>query len=125
MTKYHNHTDATIGYMKGYLANCHHSKEVFARFRATKSKKKVAEALRKQLSEDLRLRRESEPGWRSLSNAVKMRRIEQDRQTIEFEIQANLSEESDINFVKMHLLTHFYHHIRQLGYVSNVSSKLP
>jgi hypothetical protein len=125
MTKYHNHTDATIGYMEGYLANFHRSKEVFARFRATKSKKKVAEALRKQLSEDLRLGRESEPGWRSLSNAAKTRRIEQDRQTIEFEVQANLSEESDFNFVKMHLLTHFSHHIRQLGHLSNVSSELP
>ncbi|KAF8533230.1 hypothetical protein BDD12DRAFT_899866 [Trichophaea hybrida] len=74
------------------------------------SKKKVAEALRKQLSEDLRLERESEPGWRSLLKAAKTCRIEQDRQTIEFEVQGNLSEESDFNF---------------LGHLSNVSSELP
>jgi hypothetical protein len=125
MTKYHDHSDATIGYMEGYLPNIHHSKEVFAHFHVTKSKKKVAEALRKQLSEDLRLGRESIQGWRSLLNAVKTHRIMQDRQTIEFEVQAKFSEESDFNFVKMHLLTHFSNHIRQLGHLSKVSSELP
>jgi hypothetical protein len=33
--------------MEGYVANFHRSKEVFARFWATQSKKNVAEALRK------------------------------------------------------------------------------
>jgi hypothetical protein len=111
--------------MEGYLANFHCSKEVFACFCATKSKKTVAEALRKQQSKDLRLGRESEPGWRSLWNTAKTHRIEQDRQTIKFEVQANLSEKSDFNFIRMHLLTHFSHHIRPLGDLSNVSSKLP
>jgi hypothetical protein len=47
ITKYHIHTDATIGYMQDYLVNFHRSKEVLAHFRATKSKKMFPEALRK------------------------------------------------------------------------------
>jgi hypothetical protein len=124
MTKYHNYTDTTIRYMEGYLANFHCSKEVFAHFHETKSKKKVAEALRKQLLEDLRLGKESERGWRSQAKAAKTNRIEQDRQMIKLQVQANLSEKSDFNFVKMHLLTHSSHDIRQLGHLSNVSSEL-
>ena len=43
---------------------------------------------------------------------------------IEFESHANLSEESDFNFIKKQLLTHFSHHICPLGYLSIVSSNL-
>jgi hypothetical protein len=54
-----------------------------------------------------------------------MRHIEQDRQTIKFNVQLYLIEESDFNCVKMHLLTHFIHHIHQLHHQLNVSSELP
>ena len=124
MTKYHNHTHATIGYMESYFANFQHSKEVFTRFCTTKSEKKIAEVLKKQLSEDLRLGRESEPGWKSLLNAAKTRPIEQDRQTVKLKVQANLSEESVFNFVTMHLLTDFSNHICQHGHLSIVNTKL-
>ena len=79
MTKYHNCTDTTIRYMEGYLANLDRSKEVFTCGHMTKYKKKILLVLRKQLLEDLRLKRESEPGWRSLSNSAKMHCIEEDK----------------------------------------------
>ena len=43
---------------------------------------------------------------------------------IMFEVQANLSEESGFNFIKIYLIIHFSHHIYQLGHVSNISFKL-
>ena len=55
ITKYHNHTDANIGYLESYLHDYHHSKAVFTLISMIKSKMKIAEWLRKQLSEDLRL----------------------------------------------------------------------
>jgi hypothetical protein len=58
ITKYHNHTNATIRYMDSYFANFHCSKKEFTHFRMTQSKTKIAEVLRKELSEDLRLGRE-------------------------------------------------------------------
>jgi len=40
------------------------------------------------------------------------------------EIVPHLVDESDNNFVKMHLLNNFLDHIRQLGNLLNVSSDL-
>ena len=41
------------------------------------------------------------------------------------EIEQHLVDESDFNFVKMHLLNQFSDHIRQLGNLLNISSELP
>ena len=81
-----------------------------------KSKNMIAEALRKQLSEDLKLGRELERGWKSVLNTTKMNHIKQDRQNLKFDVQANLSKESDFNFIKIYFLTHFSYHIYQLSH---------
>jgi len=57
--------------------------------------------------------------------AAKRRHIDEDKTQIESEIAQHLVDESDFNFVKMHLLIHFSDHIRQLGNLSNVSTALP
>ena len=125
MTQYHNHTDATIKYMEDYLSEFHRHKDVFSRFRAKKSTKKVAEALRKQLAINMQHERENDPACSRLSAAAKRHRIGEDKIQIDSEIASHLSDESDFNFVKMHLLNHFSDHIRQLGQLSHVSSELP
>ena len=55
-----------IKYMEDYLSEIHRHKDVFSRFRANKSTKKVAEALRKQLAIDMQHERENDPVWSSL-----------------------------------------------------------
>jgi len=69
--------------------------------------------------------RESDPAWNNLSVAAKRRRVDEDKTQIESDIAQHLVDESDFNFVKMHLLNHFSDHIRQLGNLLNVSSELP
>ena len=125
MAQYRYHTEATIEYMENYLEEFHRHKDVFSRFRASKSTKKVSEALKKQLTLDKQEERESDPAWNNLSAAAKRRRVDEDKTQIESEIAQHLVDESDFNFVKMHLLNHFSDHIRQLGNLLNVSSELP
>jgi hypothetical protein len=125
MAQYRYHTEATIVYMENYLEEFHRHKDVFSRFRVSKSTKKVSEALKTQLTLDKSEEQESDPTWNNLSVAAKCRRIDEDKMQIESEIAQHLVDESDFNFVKMHLLNHFSDNIRQLGNLLNVSSKLP
>jgi len=123
--QYRYHTEATIECMENYLEEFHHHKDVFSRFRASKSTKQVLEALKKQLTLEKQEERESDPAWNILSADAKRRCIDEDETQIDSEIAQHLVDESDFNFVKMHLLDHFSDHICQLGNLWNVSSELP
>jgi hypothetical protein len=81
--------------------------------------------LKKQLALNKQEERESHPAWNNLAVAAKRDRIDEDNMLIESEVAQHLVDESDFNFVKMHLLNHFSDHIRQLGNRLNVSSELP
>jgi hypothetical protein len=83
------------------------------------------QALKKQLTLDKQEEQESNPAWNKLSAAAKRHRVDKDKTQIESEIAQHLVDKSDFKFVKMHLLNHFSHHIRQLGNLLNVSSELP
>ena len=111
--------------MENYLEEFHRHKDVFSRFRASKSTKKVSEALKKQLTLDKQEERESDPAWNDLSAAAKCRRVDEDKTQIKSEIVQHLVDESDFNFEKMHLLNHYSDDICQLGNLLNVSSELP
>jgi len=52
MAHYWYHTEATIEYIEKYLEEFHRQKDVFGRLHASKSTKKVSEALNKQLTLD-------------------------------------------------------------------------
>jgi hypothetical protein len=123
--QYQYHSEAIIEYMENYLEQFHRHKDVFSRFRTSKSIKKVSEALTKQLTLDKQEERESDPGWNNHSTAAKRRRVDEDKTPIESEIAQHLVDKLDFNFVKMHLLNHFSDHIHQLGNLLNVSSELP
>ena len=123
MVKYHSHTDQTIGYMQRYFKDFHRRKEVLARFRAKKSTKQSASVFRHELSEELRTRGEESSDWNRLSNVAKAHQIEDDMQMIEQEVAQHLTDESDINFVKMNLPCHFGKSIHQLGHLSNLTSE--
>jgi len=125
MVQYRYHTEATIEYMENYLEEFHYHKDVFSRFRTSKSTKKVSEALKKQLTLDKQEERGSDPTWNDLSVAAKRSHVDENKMQIESEIAQHLVNKSDFNFVKMHLLSHFSDHICQLGNLLNVSSELP
>jgi hypothetical protein len=81
--------------------------------------------LKKQPTLDKQEERESHPAWNNLAVAAKRHRIDDNNMLIESEVAQHLVDESDSNFVMMHLLNHFSEHIRQLGNLLNVSSELP
>ena len=123
MVKYRSHTDQTIGYRERYFEDFHRHKEVFARFYGKKLTKQSALVLRHKLSEELKTECEKSSDWNHLSNAAKARRIKDNRQMIEQEVKQHLIDESDFNFIKMHLPCHFGKRIRQLGCLSNMTSE--
>ena len=89
----------------------HHQKDVFSLFRASKSTKKVSEALKKQLTLGKQEDRESDPASNNLSAATKRHRVDEGKTHIESEISQHLVNEPDFNFVKMQLLNHFSDHL--------------
>ena len=123
MVKYRSQTDQTIGYMERYFEDFHRHKEEFARFCAKNSTKESASDLRHKLSKELRTEYEESSDWNCLSNAAKARRIEDDREMIEQNVEQHLTDESDFNFVKMHLPCHFGKIIRQLDHLLNLTSE--
>jgi hypothetical protein len=82
MAQYRYHTEATIEYMENYLEEFHCHKDVFSRFRASKSTKKVQEALKKQLALDKQEERKSDPPWNNLSVAAKCCHVDEDKMQI-------------------------------------------
>jgi len=67
---------------------------------------------------------ESDPTWNNVSGAAKRLHIDEFKMQIKLEIAQLLVNESDLNFVKMHLLHHFSDYFRQIGDLLNVSSEL-
>jgi len=124
IAQYWYHTEATIRYLENYLEKFHCLKSIFHRLRASESTKKISEDLKKQLTLDKQEKRESDPTWNNLSAAAKCRHVDEDNTQIESEIAQNHLEESDFNFVEMHLLNHYSDHICQLGNLFNERSEL-
>jgi len=112
-------------YMENDLEEVHREKDGFSQFRASKSTKKVSEAWKQQLTWDKQVQRPSDPTWHNLSAAAKRSCIDEDEMQIKSEIAQHLVDESDFNFVTMHLLNHFTDYIRQLGNLLNGYTELP
>jgi len=110
--------------MENLLEEFHCQKDVFSRFHASKSTTKVLEALKQQVTLDKQQEGESDPTSNNLSAAVKHHRVDEDKTQIESQIPQHLFNESDFNFVMIHLQTYFSDHIRQLGNLLNISSEL-
>ena len=125
MTQYWCPTEATIEYMENYLEVSHCHNDVFSRFCASKSTKKVSETFQKQLTINKQEEWESDTACHNLSPAAKCCRVDEDKTQIKSGIAQHPLEESDFNFVTMHLQNHFSDHIRQFGNLSNVTSELP
>jgi len=76
MAQYWYHTEATMKYMENCLEEFHRHKDVFSRFCASKSTKKVLEALKKQLSLNKQEEWESDPTWNNVFVTAKRHRVD-------------------------------------------------
>jgi DNA-directed RNA polymerase subunit N (RpoN/RPB10)/oligoribonuclease (3'-5' exoribonuclease) len=124
MAQYRSHTDSTIQYMEDYLDEFHRHKDVFHQYRAGKRAKRKAEKLRAELTKESKAEREATEGWDNLSRTAKSRQLNEDKTWIESQVKSLVEEESDFNFIKLHLLTHFSEHVKELGHLTNVSAEL-
>jgi len=102
-------TPATIGYMEEYLDRFQRMKDIFLESRFSKPTQAQVDNQRKELGDQ-----------RAQSNMreapTKRRRRLEDNRDEENELHMDMIDtESDFNFVKMHLLSHFSAHIRQYG----------
>jgi len=125
MAWYRYHTEATIEYMEKYPDVYHLHKDVFSRFCASESTKKVSESLTMQLTFDKQKEQKSDPAWDNHSVAATRCCVHEDKMQMQSDIAQHVVDESDFNFVKMHLLNHFSEHILQLGNLFNASFELP
>jgi len=115
IAQYQYHTQAKIEYMEDSLAEIDYHKDVLSRFCASKSTKMVSEASKKQLTLDNPEKWEGDPGWENHCAAPKCRHVVEENMHIKSDIAQHLVDQSDINFVKMHLLKHLSDNMRLLG----------
>jgi len=86
MAQYGDHNEATSECMVNDLDEFHRHKHVFIWFWASKSTKKVLEALKNQLTFDKLEERENDPTWNNLSAAAKRHCVDDDKTQIESEM---------------------------------------
>lgn len=111
--------------MVNYLKLFHHQKTAFSRFFASKSTKKLLEALKKQFTLDKQEGQKSDPTWNNLSKVSKNCRIDEDKTRMVSVIAQHLVDKSDSNFGMMYILNYFLDHICQIGNLFNAGSELP
>jgi len=122
---YRYHTEDKTKYMENYLQDFHHYNDIPSQFHTSQSTNKVSEDLKKQRSLDKQEEWEWDPAWKRHSAAAEGSHIDEDTTQMESEIAQHLVDESDFNFVNMHLLNHFFDHIWPVGNNLNASSDLP
>ena len=103
--------------MEEYATRFHETKDIFLEFRISKRTQENADELRKELRRERALIRERVP-------PSQRRRIpdddceEENDQRMEF-----IYAQSNFNFVKMHLISHFRNHIYQFGNIPMYSTE--
>ena len=126
MAQYRSHTTETLAYLDDYLKCFHENKEVFLEFRQSKTSKRKAEALDKQLREqhaeedanDTSLRRGSSAKSKRQRLDI-ARKEERDAQRVQI-----MERESHFHYPKMHLVTHFHEHILRFGNLPMYSTEI-
>jgi len=115
--QYRSHMSDTIAYMEHYLDQFHRMKVIFKEFRVTKcTLAKVDEQRREIRHQRTHMSQPVAPS--------KRRRIPDDIREEEHERHMGLiHHESHFNFIKIHLLSHFSDHIRQVGNIPMYSTE--
>jgi len=117
MAQYQSHTPETISYMEEYVTQFHETKDIFLEFRISKRTQEKADELRKELrSQRAQMRGRVPPSQR--------RRIRYDNREEENHQRMELiHSESNFNFVKMFLISHFRDHIYMFGNIPIYSTE--
>jgi hypothetical protein len=120
LARYASHTDSTVKYMRNYLRRFHESKGVFLRFRARKAAKAKADEVERELSNRRESRLQESDG---LSVAQRAHLHDEDQLERRFLINETLEAESDFNFPKIHLLSHYADQISRYGSLPQYSTE--
>jgi len=114
IAQYKVHILRTIQSMQDYLADFHEHKDVFLRFRASKSTKTAAKEATRGLREEYqRLLSSDSPLHQSTAKRRKL--VEELRLETEEMVDDMLTTGAHYNFPKMHLISHFAEQISRYG----------
>jgi len=117
MAQYPSHTPETISYMEEYVTQFHETKDIFLEFRISKWTQEKANKLRKELRRQIaQMRERVRPSQRS-------RIRDDDREEENDHCMEVIHSESNFNFVKMHLISHFRDHIYMFGNIPMYSTE--
>jgi len=117
MAQYRSHTPETISYMEQYATQFHETKDIFLEFRMAKQTQEKADELRKELRGQRAQMRERVPP--SQSRWIR----DDDREEENDQLMELIHPESNFNFVKMHLISHFRDQIYMFGTIPMYSTK--
>jgi len=117
MAQYRSHTAETIQYMEDYAERFHETKDIFLEFRVSKRTQTKADEQRREL------RRQRTLVERSNGKSARRRILEQDREEENDQRMDLIHAESNFNFIKMHLISHFRDHIYQFGNIPMYSTE--
>ena len=116
MAQYRSHTDETMAYMEDYLGRFDQMKDILLEFRVSKRTQAKIDEERKEL-------RRQRAQINQLVARSKRRRVrDKNREGENDRPMDRIHSESHFNFIKMHLLIHFGHQIRQFGNIPMYST---
>jgi len=117
MAQYRRHTAEKITYMEDFLDMFHKMKDIFLEFRVTKRKRAKIDEQRRELRHDRPKTREgiAPSQGRLIRDAAREEETERPMDLIFCELH--------FNFIKMHLLSNFCHHISLFGNILMYSTE--
>jgi len=117
MAQYRSHTPKTISYIEEYATQFHETKDIFLEFRISKRTQDKADELCKELGRHRAQMRERVPP----SQRCRIR--DEDGEEENDQRMELIHSESNFNFVKMHLISHFRDHIYMFGDIPMYSTE--
>ena len=122
MSQYTSYTNETIEYLEQYLKVFHDHKEVFKEYQGDKSTARNVREVTARIpggnSEVLYQHRLAEA-----TAAKRLRIMDEQRRNLDGLVADIYDEEVDLNFVKIHLLSHYGDHIRYFGNIQMYSTE--
>jgi len=117
MAQYRSHTPESISYMEECPTQFHETKDIICEFRISKRTQETADELRKELRHQRGQIRPQVP-------PSQLRRIcDDDHEEENDQSMELIHSESNFNFAKMHLTSHFRDHIYMFGNIPMYSTK--
>jgi len=103
--------------MEEYATQFHQTKDIFLEFRISKRTQEKADELRKEVDRQRAQMREQVP------TSQRLQILDDDREEVNNQRMELIHSESNFNFVKMHLISHFRDHIYMFGNIPMYSTE--